>query len=101
MKLISKERIGSRVKKFYDSPLTPYQRVLDSPHVGPGDQETLCRQYQRLNPAALKRELRNLQKQLFAYVKNKPRMAPPRRKSYQKNWQIKPHLGYENQDHFE
>ena len=93
MKLISKERIGSRVKKFYDSPLTPYQRVLDSPHVAPGDQETLRRQYQRLNPAALKRELRNLQKQLFAYAKNKPKMAPPRRKSYQKNWQIKPHLG--------
>jgi hypothetical protein len=92
MKLKSKERTGSRVRKLYDSPLTPYQRVLDSPHVTPADQARLRRQYQRLNPAALKREIRKLQKQLFACAKNKPRMPPPRRKSYQKNWQIKPHL---------
>jgi hypothetical protein len=92
MKLISKERTGSRVKKLYDSPRTPFQRVLDSPQVAAADKDRLRRQYQRLNPAALKRELRNLQKQLFAYAKNKPKMAPPRRKSYQRNWQIKPHL---------
>ena len=33
MKLKSKERIGSRVKKRYDIPGTPYQRVLESPEV--------------------------------------------------------------------
>ena len=30
MKLKSKERVGSRVKKQYDQALTPYQRVLQS-----------------------------------------------------------------------
>jgi hypothetical protein len=91
MKLISKERLGSRVKKLYDSPRTPCQRVLDSPHVAESDKDRLRRQYQRLNPAALKREIRKLQKQLFAYAKNKPRLAPPRRKSYHQNLEIKPH----------
>jgi hypothetical protein len=93
MKLQSKERSGSRVKKLYDSPRTPYQRVLDSIHVAAADKDKLRRQYQQLNPAALKRQIRKLQKQLFACAKNKPRMAPPRRKSYQKNWQIRPTPG--------
>jgi hypothetical protein len=30
MKLVRKERVGSRVKKHYDRPKTPYQRVLES-----------------------------------------------------------------------
>ncbi|HZX14544.1 MAG TPA: transposase, partial [Thermodesulfobacteriota bacterium] len=33
MKLKEKTRIGSRVKKRYDKPKTPYQRVLESPCV--------------------------------------------------------------------
>lgn len=90
MKLISKERIGSRVKKFYDLPQTPYRRVLDSPSVAADDKDTLRQQYQQLNPAALKRAIRKLQKQLFAYAKNKPKLAPPRRKPYHQNLEIKP-----------
>lgn len=91
MKLQSKERTGSRVKKLYDSPRTPFQRVLDSPHVTAEDKDTLRRQYRHLNPAALKRAIRKLQKQLFAFAKNKPRLAPPRRKAYHQNLEIKPH----------
>jgi hypothetical protein len=88
MKLVSKERLGSRVKKLYDSPQTPYQRVLGSAHVATEDKERLRRQYQELNPAALKRDIRTLQKKLFAYAKNKPRMAPPRRRAYHQNLEI-------------
>ena len=32
-KLVSKQRCGRKVKKVYDDPKTPYQRVLDSPDV--------------------------------------------------------------------
>jgi hypothetical protein len=39
------------------------------------DKQTLRRQYQQLNPAALKRELRRLQKQLFALATKKPRKS--------------------------
>jgi hypothetical protein len=90
MKLVSKERLGSRVKKSYDAPQTPYQRVLVSAQVAAEDKERLRRQYQELNPAALKRAIRKLQKQLFAFAKNKPRMAPPRRRAYHQNLEIIP-----------
>jgi hypothetical protein len=75
MRLKSKERLGSRVKKCYDAPRTPYQRVLDSPVVTEANKDALRRQYQQLNPAALHRELRRLQKQLFAVAAAKPRKA--------------------------
>lgn len=75
MRLKSKERLGSRVKKRYDSPKTPYQRVLDSPFGTEAEKEKLRQQYERLNPAALNREMRQLQKQLFAVAAAKPRKA--------------------------
>jgi len=34
-KLVSKQRVGSRVKRSFDAPKTPYQRLLDSPDVSP------------------------------------------------------------------
>ena len=66
MKLKTKERFGSRVKKTYEPPQTPYQRVLASPAVAHKDKEKLKRQYKSLNPAALKRDLDRLRKRLFA-----------------------------------
>lgn len=33
MKLVRKEKIGSRYRKQYDAPQTPYQRLMDSPDV--------------------------------------------------------------------
>src|SRR3954454_12830461 len=57
MKLKSKERVGSRVRKRYYAPQTPYQRVLAAVEVTAADKKKLKRQYQTLNPAALKRAL--------------------------------------------
>lgn len=65
MKLIQKTRIGSRVRKKYDVPQTPYQRVLVSPHVTENKKETLRQQYARLNPAMLRRQIAKLQNKLF------------------------------------
>jgi hypothetical protein len=39
MKLKSKQRVGSRVKKKYDQALTPYQRVLQSKLVSKAKKE--------------------------------------------------------------
>ena len=75
MRLKSKERLGSRVKRRYDAPKTPYQRVLDSPDVTEANKDALRHQYQKLNPAALNRAWRKLQKQLFAVAAAKPRKA--------------------------
>ena len=64
MKLKSKERVGSRVKKSYDQALTPYQRVLQSKLVSKLTKDRLQAKYATLNPAALKRKLERLQQQL-------------------------------------
>jgi hypothetical protein len=65
MKLISKERDGSRVKKRYDKAQTPFQRVMASPHIGRVRKQKLKLQYESLNPAALKRSIQHLQNRLY------------------------------------
>jgi hypothetical protein len=64
MKLKSKERVGSRVKKKYDPALTPYQRVQQSKLVSKTKKEQLRTKYATLNPAALKRKLERVQQRL-------------------------------------
>lgn len=93
MKLKSKERFGSRVKKTYEPPQTPYQRVLASAAVAATDKQKLKRQYKQLNPAALKRELDKLRKRLYAVAarKQKPlRLKTTRHK--QRPMTIRPEL---------
>jgi hypothetical protein len=65
MKLIQKTRIGSRVRKKYDEPQTPYQRVLASTFVPVIRKEELRQQYAQLNPAALRRKIAKLQNKIF------------------------------------
>src|SRR3989337_1244709 len=70
MKMIEKTRVGSRVKKKYDKPRTPYQRVLDSgvvvesPDVEEERKEALTKEHLKLNPAELKRQITKLQDKL-------------------------------------
>jgi hypothetical protein len=64
MKLKSKHREGSRVKKYYDQALTPYQRVLQSKLVSKAKKEQLRTKYATLNPAALKRKIERVQQRL-------------------------------------
>lgn len=65
MKLINKHRIGSKVVKHYDSPQTPYQRLLASKHVPAPIKQQLRQTYKELNPAQLTREIARLQKALL------------------------------------
>ena len=53
MKLLSKERVGAKVKKHYDDAKTPYQRVLADAHVAPEVKARLEQEYLTLNPLAL------------------------------------------------
>jgi hypothetical protein len=71
MKLIQKTRIGSRVRKKYDEPQTPYQRVLASTSVPEIKKEELRQQYANLNPAKLRRQIAKLQDKLFQLSENK------------------------------
>lgn len=91
MKLKSKERVGSRVKKSYHAPQTPYQRILACAEVAVADKKRLQRQYRQLNPAALKRELDKQRQELFRLA-TKKRPLKLKRHLNQRDLQIKPHL---------
>ena len=65
LKLIDKERIGSRVVKKYDQAQTPCQRVLASDAVEESVKEDLSHQYHGLDPVALLIEIEHLQDQLW------------------------------------
>jgi hypothetical protein len=64
-RLKEKVREGSKVKKRYDEPKTPYRRLLDSPEVDELAKRKLRRQYAKLNPAQLIREINAVQRKLF------------------------------------
>ena len=57
MKLASKERIGGRVKRKYDTPKTPYQRLMESGQISDQSKKHLEAIYLSLNPAQLKRNI--------------------------------------------
>jgi hypothetical protein len=65
MKLEEKVRMGSRVKRVYDDPLTPYARVLTSEHVSDEDKAELQEAYGYLNLIDLRRRIDELQEQLL------------------------------------
>lgn len=63
-KLIAKERRGAKVRKRYDTPQTPYRRLIA---LGALDKETAARleaEYLSLNPAELRRRLTDNEKKL-------------------------------------
>jgi len=57
IKLILKERIGGKVHRKYDTPKTPYQRVIESKEVSEKTKQELREIYLSLNPAQLKRDI--------------------------------------------
>ncbi len=68
MKLIFKERKGSRVLKKYDKAQTPYQRVLAAPLINQAVKESLRIEYARLDPIELLRQVEHLQNLLWQYA---------------------------------
>lgn len=85
MKLVSKERQGSQVKKKYDTARTPYQRLLESEHLKEEQKQKLKKEYQKLNPAELKREITKLQNELLSLAaKKQPAAITPKPKGLRK-----------------
>lgn len=64
LKLVRKETIGSKVKRIYGKPKTPYLRILEHPDIPEDIKTNLRKKYQTLNPAALLREINKLGREL-------------------------------------
>jgi hypothetical protein len=73
MKLLSKERIGSKTIKHHSSPKTPYQRILESPLISPSVKHTLTKLLEPLNPFVLRDTIeRKLERIYSTHAPNHP-----------------------------
>jgi hypothetical protein len=63
IKLIDKTRAGSKVRKVYDQPRSPCQRLLASPDPGEEVKAELRWRYQSYNPVLLHRAVQALMEQ--------------------------------------
>jgi len=74
-KLKSKVRVGAKIKKKYDTPKTPYQRLLES-NIPEENKEKLRQQYVTLNYPELKRRKEEL---LASFLKLQEQIKSERR----------------------
>jgi hypothetical protein len=65
VKLIAKERVGSKTIKRHDSPKTPYQRLRESPHLPAATKRRLALQLKGLNPFFLRRAMEQKLQRVF------------------------------------
>jgi hypothetical protein len=65
VKLIAKERIASKTIKRHDSPKTPYQRIMESPHIQTSVKIVLSKQLEKLNPFLLRKIIDRKLKNIF------------------------------------
>lgn len=64
-KLVEKTKVNSKYIKKYDTPTTPYQRLLDSPHIADEAKEKLRSVHATLNPFHLKKEIEKKLRRFF------------------------------------
>jgi len=90
MQLTGGTRQGAKVTRSYDTPCTPYERVLASPCIMEQAKEVLRHQYQKLDPVALHdtilKDQRRLRDLVLARNHDQPHIIP--RKGM--DWQLHP-----------
>lgn len=73
LKLKEKVREGAKVRKFYDSPKTPFQRLLDSGQLSMKEVEKLQNRKNSLNPFTLQKQLKKELKEFYGILNNSRR----------------------------
>jgi len=64
--LLAKKTIGSKTIKHYDLPKTPYQRIMDSPHIHESVKLSISKQLENLNPFMLRKTMDKKLKIIFS-----------------------------------
>ena len=80
MKMVAKQRRGSRIWKKYDVPKTPYRRICESSKVADKIKQQLAQKYEELNPAQLARQIGWLQNCLLL------KLTPEQKKRWETGW---------------
>ena len=65
VKLLEKKRVASKTIKRYDTPKTPYQRILESKHVPTSIKRNLKEQFEGLNPFKLRKAMEKKLDKIF------------------------------------
>jgi hypothetical protein len=68
VKLIAKERIGSKTIKRHDIPRTPYQRIMLSNHISEPIKQSLAKELETLNPFMLREAMEAKLKKIFSII---------------------------------
>lgn len=58
-KLVEKKRIGAKIIKKFDPPLTPFQRLINSPFIKPSKKKVLTKTFMSLDPYELQNKMKN------------------------------------------
>ena len=94
VKLLRKERVGARVRRRYDTPRTPLDRVLACPELRPEVAAQLQHQRARLDPFALARAIEQQLECIYAQATVRhsapPTPAAPVSRRVRKRFSIKP-----------
>jgi hypothetical protein len=79
VKLLRKERVGGRVRRRYDAPQTPLDRVLACAEISEAVAAPLRRQRARLDPFALARSIEQQLERIYALAnpRHSPTSTPP------------------------
>jgi len=65
VKLLEKKRIASKTIKRYDTPKTPYQRILESPDISDSIKASLKEAFQQMNPFKLRKAMEKKLAKIF------------------------------------
>ena len=68
LKLKEKKRINSKYYKKYETPRTPYQRIIESPYISEENKCTITKLHQSLDPFKLKQHINKQLKMIFNMV---------------------------------
>jgi hypothetical protein len=82
MKLKEKVREGGKVRRVYEEPRTPYQRVLELGKLKPKQRQALEERYRRLNPVELRRRIEQLRTKLFDLLEREGEPAVPKHRRH-------------------
>ena len=58
-KLVEKKRVGAKIIKKFDPPLTPYQRLIASSSISSSSKKQLTKTFKSLDPFILERRMKN------------------------------------------
>jgi hypothetical protein len=90
VKLIKKVRLGSRIKRVYDAPKTPFQRLCESPQSDPAKMAELKTVLSSTNPFELSSRIDQKLEAIYQMAHCKGTLDPSRPKDHPEPNRIKP-----------